>query len=71
MWLNDSYQDYRFTSSIKRRNNLALRKRRIEKNREEDLKEELEEVMNQKNQTRKEKVSKPYKLNTFYFIALN
>jgi hypothetical protein len=35
---------------------LALRKRRIEKNREEDLKEELEEVMNQKNQTRKEKV---------------
>ncbi|MBT6295332.1 MAG: hypothetical protein HOJ14_02085 [Nitrospina sp.] len=56
MWLNDSYQDYRFTSSIKRRNNLALRKRRIEKNREEDLEEELEEVMNQKNQTRKEKV---------------
>ena len=52
----DSYQDYRFTSSIKGRNNLSLRKRRIEKNREEDLEEELEEVMNQKNQTRKEKV---------------
>ena len=71
MWLNDSYQDYRFTSSIKGRNNLSLRKRRIEKNREEDLEEELEEVMNQKNQTRKEKVQLPYKLITFNFIVLS
>ena len=56
MWLNDSYQDYRFTFSIKGRNNLALRKRRVEKIREEGSEEELEEAMIQKNQIRKEKV---------------
>ena len=53
---NDSYQDYRFTSSIKGRNNMALRKRRVEKIREEDSEEELEEAMPQKNQIGKEKV---------------
>jgi hypothetical protein len=56
MRLNDSYQDYRFTSSIKGRNNLALRKRRIENIREEGFEEELEEAMQQKNQIRKKKV---------------
>ena len=56
MRLNDSYQDYRFTSSIKGRNNMALRKRRVEKIREEDSEEELEEAMPQKNQIGKEKV---------------
>ena len=59
MRLNDSYQDYRFTSSIKGRNNVALRKRRIQKIREEGFEEELEEVMHQKNQIRKEKLSYP------------
>ena len=56
MRLNDSYQDYRFTSSTKGRNNVALKKRRIQKIREEGFEEELEEVMHQKNQIRKEKV---------------
>ena len=56
MRLNDNYQDYRFTSSIKGRNNLSPRKRRIEKIREEDFEEELKEAMHQKNQIRKEKV---------------
>ena len=59
MRLNDSYQDYRFTSSTKGRNNVALRNRRIQKIREEGFEEELEEVMHQKNQIRKEKVKLP------------
>jgi hypothetical protein len=56
MRINDSYQDYRFISSIKGRNNLALRKRRIQKICEEDFEEELEKAMHQKKQIRKEKV---------------
>jgi hypothetical protein len=59
MRLNDSYQDYRFTSSIKGRNNLAPRKRRIEKIREEDFKEELNEAMHQKPKSEKKKFSNP------------
>ena len=59
MRLNDSYQDYRFTSSTKGRNNVALRKRRIQKIREEGFEEEFEEVMHQKNQIIKEKVKLP------------
>ena len=47
MRITDDYQDYRFTSSIKGRHHLALRKRRVEKIREEEFGEELEEAMHQ------------------------
>ena len=59
MRINDSYQDYRFTSSTKGRNNVALRKRRIQKIREEGFEEELDKVMHQTKQIRKEKVKLP------------
>jgi len=48
MRLTDDYQDYRFTSSIKGRHHLAPRKRRVEKIREEEFGEELEEAMYKK-----------------------
>jgi len=49
MRITDDYQDYRFTSSIKGRNHLVPRKRRVEKIREEEFGEELEEAMHQQN----------------------
>ena len=48
MRITDDYQDYRFTTSIKGRHHLAPRKHRIEKIREEEFGEELEEAMQQK-----------------------
>ena len=48
MRITDDYQDYRFTSSIKGRHHLVPRKRRIEKIREEEFGEELEDAMQQK-----------------------
>ena len=51
MRITDDYQDYRFTSSIKGRHHLVPRKRRIEKIREEEFGEELEEAMYKKNRT--------------------
>jgi len=49
MRLTDDYQDYRFTSSIKGRHHTAPRKHRIEKIREEEFGEELEEATHQQN----------------------
>ena len=43
--------DYRCTDSIKERNYLVSRKRRIEKIREEEFGEELEEAIYKKNRT--------------------
>ena len=48
MRITDDYQDYRFTSSIKGRHHLVPKKRRVEKIREEEFGEELEEAMFQK-----------------------
>ena len=53
MRLNNNYQDYRFTSSIKGRNNFAPKKRKVETNREDDFEKELDEAVNEKNQIRK------------------
>ena len=53
MRINDNYQDYRFTSSIKGRNNFAPKKREVATNREDDFKKELEESVNKKNKIRK------------------
>jgi hypothetical protein len=55
MRINDNYQDYRFTSSIKGRNNLAPRKRRIEKIGEEDFEEALKEATHLKKKKQKRK----------------
>ena len=55
MRITDDYQDYRFTSSIKGRHHLAPRKRRVEKIREEEFGEELEEAMHQKKPESKKK----------------
>ena len=49
MRITDDYRDYRFTSSIKGRHHLVPRKRRIEKIREEEFGEQLEEDMHQQN----------------------
>ena len=49
MRITDDYQDYRFTSSIKGGHHLVPRKRRVEKIREEELGEEIEETMHQQN----------------------
>ena len=48
--------DYRCTDSIKERNYLVSRKRRIEKIREEEFGEELEEAMHQKNPNLRRKI---------------
>ena len=56
MRLTDDYQDYRFTSSIKGRHHLAPRKRRVEKIREEEFGEELEEAMYKKKPNLRRKV---------------
>jgi len=56
MRLTDDYQDYRFTSSIKGRHHLAPRKRRVEKIREEELGEELEEAVCQKKTELEKKI---------------
>ena len=48
--------DYRCTDSIKERNYLVPRKRRIEKIREEEFGEELEEAMHQKNPNLRRKI---------------
>ena len=47
MRITDDYQDYRFTSSIKGRHHLVPKKHQIEKIREEEFGEELEEAMHQ------------------------
>ena len=49
MRITDDYQDYRFTSSIKGRHHLVPRKRRVEKIREEEFGEELEEAIHKQN----------------------
>jgi len=49
MRITDDYQDYRFTSSIKGQHHLVSRKHRVEKIREEEFGEELEEAMHQQN----------------------
>ena len=56
MRITDDYQDYRFTSSIKGRHHLVPRKRRIEKIREEEFGEKLEEAMHQHNPNLRRKV---------------
>ena len=59
MRLTDDYQDYRFTSSIKGRHHMVPRKHRIEKIREEEFGEELEEAIHQQN-PKLEKKSSPH-----------
>ncbi len=59
MRITGDYQDYRFTSSIKGRHHLAPRKRRVEKIREEEFGEELEEAIHQQN-PKLEKKSSPH-----------
>ena len=49
MRITDDYQGYRFTSSIKGRHHTVPRKHRIEKIREEEFGEELEEAIHQQN----------------------
>ena len=49
MRITDDYQDYRFTSSIKGRHHTVPGKHRIEKIREEEFGEELEEAIHQQN----------------------
>ena len=56
MRITDDYQDYRFTSSIKGRHHTAPRKHQIEKIREEEFGEELEEAMRQQNPILRRKV---------------
>ena len=56
MRITDDYQDYRFTSSIKGRHHLVPRKRRVEKIREEEFGEELEEAIHQQNPNLRRKV---------------
>jgi len=56
MRITDDYQDYRFTSSIKGRHHLVPRKHRIEKTREEEFGEELEEGMHQQKPNLRRKV---------------
>ena len=56
MRITDDYQDYRFTSSIKGRHHLVPRKRRVEKIREEEFGEELEEAVHQQNINLRRKV---------------
>ena len=59
MRITGDYQDYRFTSSIKGGNHLVPRKRRVEKIREEEFGEELEEATHQQN-PKLEKKSSPH-----------
>jgi len=61
MRITDDYQDYRFTSSIKGRHHLVPKKHRIEKIREEEFEEELEEAMHQQNPNLRKKAH-PIKL---------
>ena len=56
MRITDDYQDYRFTSSIKGRDHTVPRKHRIEKIREEEFGEELEEAIHQQNPNLRRKV---------------
>ena len=56
MRIIDDYQDYRFTSSIKGRHHTVPRKHRIEKIREEEFGEELEEAIHQQNPNLRRKV---------------
>ena len=49
MRITDDYQDYRFTSSIKGRHHTVPRKHRIEKIREGEFGEQLEEAIHQQN----------------------
>ena len=70
MRITDDYQDYRFTSLIKGRHYLALRKRRVEKIREEEFGEELKESMHQQNPNLKGKVDLKKKINK-YQLFLN
>ena len=49
MRITDDYQDYRFSSSIKVRHHTVPRKHRIEKIREEEFGEQLEEAIHQQN----------------------
>ena len=56
MRITDDYQDYRFTSSIKGRHHLVPRKRRVEKIREEEFGEELEEAMFKKKTELEKKI---------------
>ena len=56
MRITDDYRDYRFTSSIKGRHHLVPRKRRVEKIREEELGEELEEAVCQKKTELEKKI---------------
>ena len=56
MRITDDYQDYRFTSSIKERHNTVPRKHRVEKIREEEFGEELEEAIHQQNPSLRRKV---------------
>ena len=56
MRITDDYQDYRFTSSIKGRHHSVPRKHRIEKIREEEFGEELEEAIHQQNPNLRRKV---------------
>ena len=56
MRITDDYQGYRFTSSIKGRNHLVPRKRRVEKIREEEFGEELEEAIHQQSPNLRRKV---------------
>ena len=59
MRITDGYQDYRFTSSIKGRHHTVPRKHRIEKIREEEFGEELEEATHKQN-PKLEKKSSPH-----------
>jgi len=61
MRITDDYQDYRFTSSIKGRHHTVPRKHRIEKIREEEFGEPLEEAIHQQNSNLRRKVD-PTKL---------
>ena len=61
MRITDDYQDYRFTSSIKGRHHLAPKKHWVEKIREEEFGEELEEAMHQQNPNLRKKAH-PIKL---------
>ena len=61
MRITDGYQDYPFTSSIKGRHHLAPKKHWVEKIREEEFGEELEEAMHQQNPNLRKKAH-PIKL---------
>jgi len=66
MRITDDYQDYRFTSSIKGRHHLAPRKRRVEKIREEEFGEELEEAIHQQNPNLRRKAHANYLSRLIY-----